>query len=220
MYHQNITAMKSNQITREKFFDASERKAILQTVKRKAEEDIQAGRKKWPFRFMLLHLLFYSGLRIAEACALRVSDLYLDVSDAYLLVRKGKGNKKRTVYINSQLAADLLQFVQGKDPESYLFSCKGRKYTTCGAWRAFKACIKAAGLRNDLTVHSCRHTFATYLLHHTRDLRFVQNQLGHSSPETTAIYANILPEDNGRLANMMRSDISGCLSTTESREVA
>lgn len=67
--------------------------------------------------------------------------------------------------------------------------------------KSFKKAIEVSGLRNELSIHKCRHTYATYLLQGTKDLRYVQKQLGHADINMTSLYADILPEENGVLAN-------------------
>jgi integrase len=66
---------------------------------------------------------------------------------------------------------------------------------------SFKQAVREAGLRNDLTIHSARHGYATLLYYKTKDLRAVQKQLGHSSLNMTSLYADIMPEENGEIAN-------------------
>jgi len=83
---------------------------------------------------------------------------------------------------------------------------EGNHYTTTALNRAFKQCIRAAKLRDDLSIHSARHTYATLLLHKTKNLRFVQKQLGHALINMTALYADVMPEENGKLANQILDD--------------
>ena len=65
------------EITREKFFDTWEREKIMKVSETKAEIDTKLGRVTWPVRWMLVHLAFYSGLRVAEIAALKIFDLFL-----------------------------------------------------------------------------------------------------------------------------------------------
>lgn len=195
------------EITREKFFDTQERSAILKTAKKKADQDKRAGRTTWPLRWMLVYLAFYSGLRVSEIANLKNGDLFLSVTAPYIKVTNGKGGKSRIVYIDSKLATHLKEFTKGKRKVDPLFKCtyksKCKPYTTTTLHRSFKKAIEAAGLRKDLTIHSARHTYATLLLEKTGNMRYVQKQLGHSSLNITALYADILPEKNGILANMI-----------------
>ena len=195
------------EITREKFFDTDEREKILKVSKQKAKQDQEAGRNTWPARWMLVHLALYSGLRVAEIADLEIIDLFLDVKAPYIKVTNGKGNKARIVYIDDNLCGHLKEYSKGRRKVEPLFKCtfnsKGKKYTTTTLHRSFKKAIQAAGLRMNLTIHSCRHTYATMLLEKTGNMRYVQKQLGHSSLNITALYADILPEKNGILANMI-----------------
>jgi len=90
------------------------------------------------------------------------------------------------------------------DPEAPLLAGRGgRAYTTTALHVSFKKAVEAAGLPRHYTIHSARHTYATLLLARTSNLRFVQKQLGHASLNMTALYADVLPEQNQDLANAM-----------------
>ena len=68
--------------------------------------------------------------------------------------------------------------------------------TSRGLQQMWKGAIRRAGLSEELSIHSARHTLATHLLKKTGNLRQVQKQLGHASPATTAnMYADIAFED-------------------------
>ena len=191
------------EITREKFFDTLERDTIIEHTRQKAAEDQEKGRTTWVNRWMLIHLAFYSGLRVAEIADLNISDVFVHVTAPYIKVKNGKGSKPRIVYIDNGLVDHLKEFTQGRRLQDPLFNSGGKKYTTASLWHSFKQAVKAAGLREDLTIHSARHTYATLLLEKTGNIRYVQKQLGHSSLNITSLYADILPEKNGILANMI-----------------
>jgi len=59
---------------------------------------------------------------------------------------------------------------------------------------AFKAALKQSGVPKRASVHSLRHSYATHLLEAGNNLRFIQEVLGHRSPETTAIYYAQTPD--------------------------
>jgi site-specific recombinase XerD len=69
--------------------------------------------------------------------------------------------------------------------------------------KSFKAAIMKAGLRNELSVHCARHTYATFLLEESQDLAHVKKQLGHTNVSMTLRYADLLPERNTELVNRM-----------------
>ena len=92
--------------------------------------DLIKGCQTWAVRFMLVDLALYSGLSVGEMEALKVGDLTFKEPDPYIVVRHGKGNKKRTVYIDQKLTKHLKEFINNKaktlkqpvEMESRLFS--------------------------------------------------------------------------------------------------
>lgn len=201
-------------ITREKFFDTQERRKILANTEDFANADKAKGRQTWQVRWMLVHLAFYSGLRVSEISKLQLKDVYLQTKAPYLFVRQGKRGKDRDVYIDRNLVKHLKEFIQLKkllnqstEPDSYLFSGHGEKQiTTTALTMSFKAAVLKAGLRDNLSIHSARHTYATVLYHKTKNLRYVQKQLGHAGINMTSLYADVMPEENGVLANQILED--------------
>ena len=210
--------MKSKEnygIDREKFLDREQRKILLNTCKDKAELDLLHGRRNWVVRFMLVDLALFTGLRVSEIAGLKLSDLNLKNQAPYIVVRSGKGNKKRTVYLEPGLVKHLKDFIQLKqktwdqsiEPEAPLFpNSKGDHSKPLTFMKSFKVAIMEAGLPEHYSIHCCRHTYGVFLLHDTKNLRYVQKQLGHSNIGMTALYADILPEENGKLANLISRD--------------
>ena len=198
-------------ITRDKFMDEEERGKLLKFCKEKAKLDLMQGRITWPIRYMLVNLALYSGLRVSEIAELKIKDLYLDdVDDPYLNVRCGKGGKSRDVYLDTELVKELKKYISYKkkslkepvDSESPLFAGRDGKHSTTTTLKiSFKKAIRDSGLKSDYSIHSARHTYCTHLYHKTQDLRFAQKQLGHSNINMTSLYADILPSENGKLAN-------------------
>ncbi len=194
------------------FLDRKERKQLLNACAEKEMLDKIKGRKTWVVRFMLVHLAMYSGLRVAELAALKVGDIHLDKKKPYIHVRNGKGGKTRCVYISKALAGHLQEFIDNKPqyehsngPAAPLFvGNSGGHVQRITLQKSFKEALKAAGLPGTYSIHSCRHTFAVYLTSDSKDLRFVKQQLGHSSLAVTSIYAHADPDANGRLADMMK----------------
>ena len=211
----NKTKNKPYTLTPESFLNRGERKRLIHVCKDRSDDDLLHGRITWPVRWMLVDLALYSGLRVGEIAALKVEDLYLNDNDPYLIVRSGKGRKTRTVYFDLKLSEHLKWFIdfknygllQSNKPGSALFT--GRNGGHCPVItleKSFKKAASEAGLPSRYSIHSLRHTYATYLLNDTGNLRYVQKQLGHSSIVMTSLYANILPEMNGALANKISRD--------------
>lgn len=205
----------SYQIDAEKFLDREQRKKLLKATKEKADLDLMYGRRTWIVRYMLLDLALYSGLRVSELADLKIADLTLTGSTPSLIVRKGKGSKKRIVYIDKELVKHLKKFIELKlttfdekiSDESPLFTGRnGAHVQPITLMKSFKVAAKNAGLPSSYSIHCTRHTYATYLLQDCSNLRYVQKQLGHSNISMTALYADIAPEENSKLAQMISRD--------------
>ncbi|MFQ5964683.1 MAG: tyrosine-type recombinase/integrase [Candidatus Scalinduaceae bacterium] len=209
--------MKSDyKITRDKFMDDKERDKLIRFCKEKAELDLMKGRITWVVRNMLVNLVLYSGLRVSEIAKLKIKDLHLNkVDDPYLFVRNGKRDKDRDVYLDKRLVKELKKYIAYKkktlkesvEPEAPFLAGRGGKHSTATALQiSFKKAIEDSGLNPRYSIHSARHTYGTHLYHTTKNLRFVQKQLGHSNITMTSLYADILPSENGKLANLIRNN--------------
>lgn len=196
-------------ITRDRFFAPNEVRTLLNTCKDRAELDQSCRRKTWVTRYMLIHLALNSGLRVSEIAALKIQDLFLKSNDQCLIVRHGKGNKKRDVYLDRDIIQHLQEYIEIKkalgeptdDNAPLLAGRGGQHFTTTALEISFKQATKAAGLAKSYSIHCSRHTYATLLLAKTSNIRFVQQQLGHSNINMTALYTHLLPEMNHDLAN-------------------
>ena len=202
-------------ITRDKFLSPIEARHLIKICQEKALVDTANGRSTWVTRFMLVHMAFNTGLRVSKIADLNIGDLFLKgISDMYLIVRHGKGRgengKKRDVYLDRDIVKHIKDYIKYKkkvldesiDQEAPFFASHGgNKFTTTGLYLSFKKALKAANINSHYSIHSARHSYATMLLAKTNNLRFVQKQLGHSSLNMTALYADVLPELNQNLAN-------------------
>lgn len=201
--------MKNYRITRDMFFSESQAKQLLTTCRRKAQGQSERTKRIWLVRHMVVLLALSSGLRVSELAGLCIGDLFLEGTENYLIVRHGKGGKRRDVYLDRQLTQQLRQFIKHKliwgentSLNAPLFAGRGGKhYTTTALYLSFKQVLMASKLPSHYSIHSCRHTYATMLLAKTSNIRFVQKQLGHASINMTAHYADVLPEMNQALAN-------------------
>jgi site-specific recombinase XerD len=207
---------KPYKITRDKYLDRDQRDKLMATCKAESERDTWGGRKTWVTRYMVIHLSLYSGLRVSEIANLTIKDLHLcNIKDPYVFVKNGKGGRNRDVFIDRELVNHLKDYLDIKkkgwhestEPEAPLFVGHGGEAISAQALaHTFKQALKKAGLPDHYSIHSARHTFATYLLHTSQNLRYVQQRLGHSSLNMTSLYADVLPEMNGSLANSILED--------------
>jgi len=144
--------------------------------------------------YVVVVVLFTSGIRIGELVAVTMSDVSL--ADGSIRVR-GKGNKERQVYVSG---TDALSVVRRyvtcrakRSPEvSNLFIRRdGGPVTAQYIRKKIAGLAQLAGIEQNVTPHMLRHTAATQLVEAGVDIRFIQKLLGHSSIATTQIYTEI-----------------------------
>jgi len=199
-------------ITQEDFLTPTQVLALKEHCRRAAEATASAQARAVR-NWAILHVALDAGLRVSEICALRVEDLVLDGSPASLVVRDGKGHRKRGVHVGDALRRHLEQYLAWKEdlgepaaPQSALFlSSRGDgPLTRTAVFRIFKEAARAAGLPARFSIHSCRYTYASLLYRASRyNLRLVQKELGHRSIQTTQIYADVLSEDAAVAVNAL-----------------
>lgn len=142
----------------------------------------------------ILELLFSTGLRVSELCAL---DADIDISRDELSVR-GKGDKVRVVFLSPLAKKAIASYLKiRKDLQDALFvglsvgKKQGGRITPRSVERIIKGYAVRAGLTKKVTPHVLRHSFATDLLSNGADLRSVQALLGHANITTTQIYTHV-----------------------------
>lgn len=132
-----------------------------------------------------------AGLRISEACWLKIDDID---SDRMVIRVRGKGGKRRVVPLSRRLLTILRTYWREKRPRgAYLFPNErnGRPVTATAVRMAFYEGLKASGIQRRVRFHSLRHSFATHLLDAGTDLRTIQVLLGHVSIRTTVRYLHV-----------------------------
>jgi integrase/recombinase XerD len=146
----------------------------------------------------MLQLMYASGLRVSELCALRLADLDLERG---LVCPRGKGGKRRWVPVGEVALAHVTGYLTrvrpryAKEKSTALFvSTRGRAFGRTGFWRMVRRHAVAAGIVPLPSPHKLRHSFATHLLRGGADLRAVQAMLGHADLGTTEIYTHVAPD--------------------------
>lgn len=144
----------------------------------------------------MLELMYAAGLRVSELVGLELQGLGLRQGVVRTL---GKGGKERLVPLGDEALDWLERYLADARPEldrsgrceTVFLTARGAGMTRQAFWYRVKAHARAAGIREEISPHSLRHSFATHLLNHGADLRVVQLLLGHSDLSTTQIYTHV-----------------------------
>jgi site-specific recombinase XerD len=147
------------------------------------------------FRRLKYRALFMTcygaGLRINEACHLRVADI--DSKQMLIYVRHPKGGQERITLLSAKLLEILRAYWQEEKPRLWLFpgATPDQPLSCDVARQALQKASLDAGLTKKCTPHVLRHCFATHLLDAGVDLVVLQALLGHRSIRTTSLYTHI-----------------------------
>lgn len=150
----------------------------------------------------LLALIYSSGLRVGEALKLKWTDIRQ--GEKLIYIRSGKGQKDRRVPLSDTLVDLLEKYAVAYRTVDYIFEGqKGGPYSSRSAQMVLKRSAKAAGIDQNVTLHTLRHSYATHLLESGVGLRYIQEILGHSNPKTTMLYTHI----SGKRLQKVRSPL-------------
>lgn len=177
----------------DKYLSENQLRRLRQYVKDMADLARQRGSMRAVIDELVIELLVNTGLRASELCDLNIGDLPMTHGKDAVWVRDGKGSVARTVEVPESVQKRLERFVklyreQAGPDEPLLVSAKGKRVIYRSIYEKIKKLGRQAGI-GKLHPHMLRHTYGTRLYNVEQDLRFVQDQLGHASPTTTAIYA-------------------------------
>lgn len=144
----------------------------------------------------ILESLYGTGIRISELTGLDLEDMDLGERELRVL---GKGARERVVPIGDAAAAALREYVglgrpklaRDSSQRALFLNQRGGRLTRQGAWELVKKYAGRVGLREKITPHTLRHSYATHLLENGADLRYIQELLGHASISTTQIYTHV-----------------------------
>ncbi|HEX77336.1 MAG TPA: site-specific tyrosine recombinase XerD [Dehalococcoidia bacterium] len=151
----------------------------------------------------MLELLYASGMRVSELVSLDVNSV--DLEHGYVRCL-GKGSKERIIPIHEYAVRVLREYITQVRPQlvhsqlerALFINPKGGRLTRQGFWGILKRYAEAAGLKDEVTPHTLRHSFATHMLSGGADLRSVQELLGHANISTTQVYTRLTSEQMRR----------------------
>lgn len=129
---------------------------------------------------LVVRLIYATGVRVSELCAMRVEEIDLD--DGVIRV-VGKGNKERIVFLDDATADALGEYIGARASGPLFPGYGGKPISTRTVQLLFKRYAPEG-----VTPHTIRHSYASELYRRSRNLRVVQENLGHTSIKTTEVY--------------------------------
>ena len=186
-----------------KFLGEGEVRRLVNYLKKQGDMARSQGNKIAVRDWLIIDLALSTGLRVSEIAHLCCGDVWINDHRASLIVRNGKGGKQRLVKFSTDFKNHLNEYMEWKqkmgedcNSESPLIQSSNTKgkMSTRGLQKVFERNAKRAGIEG-YSIHSLRHTYATFLLRASGNLRLVQKQLGHSSIKTTQVYADVFDEE-------------------------
>jgi integrase/recombinase XerD len=161
-------------------------KAISKSQMEQIFEDLKKSKQTNAGLYILiLKLIYLSGLRISEALNLKWSDINHQDNSIYVY---GKGSKERKVFIINDY---LVQLKNLEKNNQFVFTINKKKISTRSVNKFLQNCYDNSLIKNKLSSHIFRHSFATTMLENNADIRHIQKLLGHSSISTTEIYTKV-----------------------------
>lgn len=145
----------------------------------------------------ILEVLYSTGIRRMELVNLRLWDL--DAERGTLVVRQGKGKKDRVVPIGERALAWVNRYLEevrpslvlGADDGTLFLTNVGEAFSPARMSQLARRHVQRSGVGKSGACHLFRHTLATLMLEGGADLRYIQQMLGHASPESTQIYTRV-----------------------------
>jgi len=140
---------------------------------------------------LIVRLIYATGVRVSELCAINVEDI--DFEEQTIRV-KGKGDKIRTVFVDEETLEDIDEFIGNKIEGPLFVGQQGNHISPRTVQHIFKE-----NAPDGITPHKIRHSYASELYRRSKNLRVVQENLGHSSIKTTEIYLHTDLEERKRV---------------------
>ncbi len=154
-------------------------------------------------RVMIL-LLYGCGLRTHELIALNVQHISVERREVNVLT--AKGDKPRTVPVPDAVFTELLAYLHergGKRGPLFKTYIKKTRVRHTNVSHAVRQAALRAGLSNDVTPKTLRHSFATHLMDRGVDLGIIASLMGHRSPQETGVYLHVLPSRKERAVTQL-----------------
>ena len=187
-----MTTIRSPKIRSEeslpKFLELKEIKRIFNDLKDKDKFNSKKSKRY----YLMIRILYSTMARVSELCSIKIKDVNFE--RGYIRLR-GKGNKERIVPVDQKTLREIRKHLENRlvyDDDDYLLvNTRGDQLTPRVVQNDIQIIKDKCGFSNSkkLTPHVFRHTGATHLRRSGMDISELQDILGHSSPNTTRIYA-------------------------------
>ena len=165
-----------------------------------SHEDLELLRwhPKSPRNQAIMELLVSSGMRIGELVRLNRDDLLMNDRQIRVL---GKGNKERLVFFGPIAKFCIMTYLKSRkdDNPALLVNKYGERLTSRSIEMQIKDHAEKAGIKDKVTPHMLRHTFASGMYEQGADIDFIARLLGHESTETTRKYTSINSSEMARM---------------------
>jgi integrase/recombinase XerD len=186
-----------------KFIRPSKEKKLPPILSRNEVKAI-LDRVRYPHHRACLKVIYSLGLRVGEGTGLKIPDI--DSQRMFVHVRMAKGNKDRYVPLPRRTLEILRAFYRMHRNPVWIFPAPGRgahnlmptaeyPIPISSIQIAFHEAMQKAGIHKKVSVRHLRHSYATHLLEAGVNLRYVQQYLGHSDPNTTMVYTRLIKQD-------------------------
>jgi integrase/recombinase XerD len=145
----------------------------------------------------ILEVLYSTGIRKEELLNILLTDV--DYNEGFIRINCGKGKKDRVVPLGKIACRYLENYMKGVRPSlirnpynNHLFlSLRGNRLSKNMIWQIVKSYAVKAKIKKTISPHTFRHTCATLMLRNNANIRHIQELLGHSSLDSTQVYASV-----------------------------
>lgn len=200
---ENVSYSQSQYIFKEvrKKLELKPEKKNRGTVKRLSRKEYQnftkAAYEKSPQTGLMMQTLFETAARVDEFTSLNADDIYFE--ELRIVIRSGKGNKRREVPIEEHLGRLLSTHLKERKTGPIFRTKRGTRFTNRRIQQIVKEIAEAADISSiEVTPHTLRHTRATFLAEDGMSKDHLQVFLGHDLPGTTQIYTKTAAIDTDR----------------------
>ncbi len=152
---------------------------------------------------LIIEFIYSTGVRVSECINMKIKNINFDEFTGNVI--SGKGNKDRIIIISKKWAEDYKRYLEKRnkriDSEYLFINNVGGKLSPDTIQKFLKEYAKKANLNKNVTPHTLRHSFATSLLEHEVNIRYIQQLLGHANLNTTQIYTKVNTDQLKKIEN-------------------